>query len=246
MENAVNEPVRTKRELLLERMRKKYPDKDFNDDEAVYGQISDDYDDYDKQIESYKGNEKALTDLFTSDPRSAAFLTEWHKGGDPVIYLIKQFGTDIKDAIDDPERLDEIAAANKDYLERVAKEKQLEEEYQANLAQSLSTLDELQQKNGLSDEQVDAAMQLLLGIVSDGIMGKFSPENVSMAMKAISHDEDVAIADETGEVRGRNAKIEEKLRKGGQGDGLAQLGGKNNAANGGRAKNIFDFAKMAR
>lgn len=246
MEKTTEEPVRTKRELLLERMQSKYPDKDFSDDEAVYGQIADDYDDYDKQIETYKGNEKQLTDMFTSDPRSAAFLAEWHNGGDPVIALVKQFGTDIKDAIDDPERLDEIAAANKEYLERVAKEKTLEEEYQSNLAQSLSMLEQLQKDNGLTDEQVDAAMALLLGIVSDGIMGKFTPENVNMAMKAISHDGDVAIAEETGEVRGRNAKIEEKLRKA-QGDGLAQLGGKNNASKGGSgAKSIFDFAKMAR
>lgn len=244
MEKTVGEPARTKREMLLERMRNKYPDKEFNDDEAIYGQIADDYDDYDKQIESYKGNEKSLTDMFMSDPRSAAFLAEWHNGSDPVIALVKQFGTDIKDAIDDPARIEEIAAANKEYLERVAKEKKLEEEYQSNLAQSLSMLDELQKENGLSDEQVDKAMALLLGIVSDGIMGKFTPENVNMAMKAITHDEDVAIANETGEVRGRNAKIDERLRKA-QGDGLARLGGKNNAG-GGRAKSIFDFARLAR
>jgi len=245
MKETVNEPTRSKRELLLARMKSKYPDKEFADDEALYGQVVDDYDDYDKQMEIYKGNEKALTDLYVSDPRSAAFLTEWSHGGDPVIYLIKQFGTDIKDAIDDPERLDEIAAANKSYLGRVAEENQLEEEYKTNLAQSLSLLDELKQKNGLSDDQVDEAMQLLLSIVSDGIIGKFTPENVNMAMKAIMHDEDVTIANETGEIRGRNAKIEEKLRKGGQGDGTAQLGGRNNAGSG-KVKSIFDFAKLAR
>ena len=42
---------------------------------------------------------------------------------------------------------------------------------------------------------------------------------------AIHHDEDVAAASEEGEVRGRNANIEEKLRRRKQGDGSAQLNG---------------------
>ena len=48
------------------------------------------------------------------------------------------FGTEIKDAIDDPERLEAIAEANKEYVERVAESKKLDEEYQANLADSLA------------------------------------------------------------------------------------------------------------
>lgn len=43
-----NEVVKSKRDLAMERIKAKYPDKSFDDDEAFFGQINDDYDDYDK------------------------------------------------------------------------------------------------------------------------------------------------------------------------------------------------------
>lgn len=227
MAEVENQQVKTKREAMLERLRGRYPDMDMADDEAVYGAISDDYDNYDNEINGYREREKAITDMFAADPRSASFLSSWRNGEDPVLVLVRQFGTDIKDAIDDPERQEQIAAANKDFVERVAKEKELEDVYQQNIAQSLQTIDELQAKNNLTDEQVDEAMTLIMGIVKDAIVGKFTPETIDIAMKAINHDLDVATAEHVGEVRGKNAKIDEKLRKLGKGDGMPALGGKN-------------------
>lgn len=219
--------VKSKKDLFNERLKSRYPDKEFNDEEAIYGQISDDYDDFDNRLSKYQEHEKALSDMFTADPRSAHFLMEWKDGNDPVIALVRQFGTDIKDAIDDPERLEEIAAANKEYVDRVAKEQELEDEYQKNLQESLAYLDTFQKESGLSDDEVDDVMAFLVNIVKDGIMGKFTPESIDMAKKAINHDVDVEEANMEGEVRGKNARIEEKLRKNNRGDGTASLDGKN-------------------
>ena len=168
--------------------------------------------------------------MFTSDPRSARFLTDWRNGQDPVVGFIRQFGTDIKDAIDDPERQEQIAEANKEFVQRVAKEKELEDMYQKNISESLKNIEELQAKNGLSDEQIDKAMQLLMGIVGDGIVGKFTAESINMAMKAINHDADVSQANQEGLVQGKNTRVEEKLRKPRQGDGTTALGGSNGSA----------------
>lgn len=230
MADIANKAVSGNRQKVMDRMRNKYPDKNFDDDEALFGQLSDDYDDYDKQIGGYKEREQAFSDMFTKDPRSAAYLTNWRKGGDPVVELVRQFGTDIKDAIDDPQRLDAIADANKEYVERVAKEKKLDEEYQSNLAESLQALEKFQQERGLSDDEIDQIMEFLVGIMKDGIMGKFSVESMEMAQKALNHDTDVADAGQEGEVRGKNAKIDEKLRKQDKGDGTARLNGKNGKA----------------
>lgn len=230
----------------MERMKSKYPDRQFADDEEVFGQISDDYDEYDKQLTGYKEREGKFADMFSSDPRSASFLMNWKNGNDPAVELVRQFGTDIKEAIDDPDRQEEIAAANKEFVERVAKEKELEEEYQKNLAESLSSIEKMQQENGLSDEQVDAAMNMLVGIVRDGIMGKFTTESLQMAMKAINHDEDVAVANQEGLVKGKNTRAKEELRKPQRTDGMAQLNGKNG---GGpqqqKRRSIFDIAAEA-
>ena len=245
MEGTDNKQVKTKREMAMERLQGRYPEKDFSDEEVMFGQISDDYDDYDRQLGEYKDREDKLNKMFDSDPRTAYFLSTWREGNDPVVSLIRQFGTDIKDAIDDPARQDEIAAANKDFVERMAKEKELEAEYQSNLEESLKVLEQVQQEKGASDEDIDNAMEFLVGIMKDGIVGKFSRESIEMAMKALGHDADVAAAAHEGEVLGRNAQIEEKLRKKNEGDGTAMLDGKNGSVRRPNNRSIFDLARDA-
>lgn len=234
MEEIDNQKVKSKRDTTLDRLKTRYPDKSFDDDEAMFGQISDDYDDYDRQLGEYKDREQKLSDMFSADPRSAQFLASWRNGEDPAVGLIRLFGMDIKDAIDDPEMQDKIAAANKEFVERVAKEKDLEEEYKTNLQASLEEIDAFQAEHGLSDDEVDNVMEFLAGIVRDGILGKFSRETMDMGLKAINHDTDVTEAGEEGEVRGKNAKITERLRKRDEGDGTPSLDGKNGGATGGK------------
>lgn len=226
--------VKSKRDALVERLRGKYPDKDFSDVETLSGQISDDYDAYDKELGGYKEREQALSDMFTSDPRSASFVTAWRQGADPTVELIRRFGSDIKDAIDDPAMQEQIAAANKEYVERVTKSRELEEEYEKNIVATLDYLDGLTAEGKLAENDVDDAMALLVGIVHDGIVGKFSPETIDMAVKALKHDTDVEEAGHEGEVRGRNAKIKAELRHSKKGDGTARLDGQNNQGGGGR------------
>lgn len=230
METTETKQLQSKRDAMTARLKNRYPEKDFSDDESFFGQISDDYDNYDKDIAGYQEREKAFSDMFTSDPRSARFLTDWRNGEDPVIGLVRMFGTDIKEAIDDPERQEKIAEANKEFVQKVAKEKELEDLYQKNIAESLKSIEEMQSKTGVSDEEVDKAMQLLMGIVGDGIVGKFSTESLEMAMKAINHDSDVIAANQEGLVKGKNTKVEEKLRKPNKGDGTAAMAGSNGTA----------------
>lgn len=88
--------VKSNRERYTDRLKAKYPDKEFADDEALFAQINDEYDGLDKELSGYKEREKALSDLFASNPRSAAFLTDWRKGEDPIIGMIRKFGDDLK------------------------------------------------------------------------------------------------------------------------------------------------------
>lgn len=230
METVDNKDVKTKRELAMERLSAKYPDKDFADEEVLFGQISDDYDDYDNQLNDYKSREGALADMFASDPRSATFFMRWKNGEDPAVNLVRMYGTEIKDAIEDPERQEAIAAANKEYLDRVTEESNYEKQYKENLEATNALLDELQEKEGLSDEEIDNIMERVITIVKDAVLGKFSAETIDMVRKAMGYDAAVAQAAHEGEVKGRNEKIEEKLRKRSTNDGTAMLDGKNGVA----------------
>ena len=244
---AENNGVKSRRDQQLERLRKKYPDKKFEDDEEIYGQISDDYDQYEHDLDGYKGREKAMSDMFAADPRSAQFLADMHNGQDPVLGLVKNFGVDIKDVLDDPEMQDKIAEANKEYVERVAKSKQLDEEYEKNRDATLETLRQFQEERGMTDEQIDEVANAMLTVVKDGVMGKFSRETLELFVNAINHDADVANAGEEGRVAGRNDKIVEGLRKRDKGDGTAPLNGKNGGAPSQHksSQSIFDLANEA-
>lgn len=244
---ADNNEVKSRRDQHLDRLRSKYPNKKFEDDEEIYGQISDDYDTYETELEGYRSREKSLSDMFAADPRSAQFLTDMHNGKDPVLGLVRNFGMEIKDVLDDPEMQDKIADANKEYVERIANSKKLDEEYEKNMDKTLETLRQFQYERGMSDEQIDQVVGFLLGVVRDGVMGKFSTEMLDMAYKALNYEADMAAAGEEGEVAGRNAKITENLRKSNKGDGTIPLGGKNGqgASVPRQSKSMFDLANEA-
>lgn len=220
------EPPMSKKDKLHKRISEKYPDKQFAEDEDYASQINDDYDDYEKRLGDYKAREDELNDFVGTDPRAASFLADW-KDGDPVVALVKRYGTEIADAVNDPERQEQMAKANKEYLDRVKKENENEELYKSNLNQSLTDLDNAQKENGWTDEEVDGAFRTLFEIVDDAILGKISPATLQLVMNAQNFDQAVAAASQEGEVKGRNTKIEETLRKQKTGDGTVHLDGKN-------------------
>lgn len=246
MENTENNEVKTGRGRVEERMRKKHPEMDFTDDEAVFSRIGDDYDEYDKTIEGYRDREKQFSDLFRKDHRSARIVSAWSQGNDPIVELVRMYGTDIKDVIDNPERIDEIAEANKEFVDRLAESERLESEYEKNIASSLEAFDKMQAEKGLSDEQAEAAWTLLTSIVRDGIVGKFSPESIEMAIKATGYDTAVADAKQEGEVKGRNAKIDAKLDRSNKGDGVTMVSGSGGQNSKPKRNDIFALAELAR
>lgn len=245
-DNIDTKPTASGRERVQKRLREKYPEKQFEEDDEIYGQISDDFDKIDEEIGGYRDREQKLSDMFAADPRSAQYLTDMYNGNDPVIGLVRNFGEEIKDILDDPEMQEKIAEANKEYMERVAKSKELDEEYDKNIEETFATMKEYQEANGYSDEDMDKLANFLFSVVRDGVIGKFSKSTLEMGMKALNFENAVAEAAEDGEVAGRNAKITEQLRKREKGDGTMPLGGKNGSAETPAAQkrqSIFDLAR---
>lgn len=233
------------RDRLLSRLKDRNVGKDYPDDESIYNQIIDDYDDYDKRISTYEKHENELVDLFTRDKRSTAFLMEWKNGSDPIAALIKMYGDELRAALDDPEKIEAIKQANKDYAERIAESEKYDKQYDQNIEESKATLNQLQEEKGWTDDDVDNIMVFLIGVMKDAILGKFSKETILMGYKAVNHDSDVEAAAHEGEIRGKNAKIDAKLRKRKDSDGLPQIGGKNQNASSKPNRSIFDIAKGA-
>lgn len=242
------ETPKSKRALFDERMKQRYPERDYYDDEALFGQINDDYDSYEKELGDYKERERRLNEMLSTDPRSAQFITDMARGADPWIAVIERLGIDgVTDLMNDPDKQEAYAEANKKYVERLAKEKSLEEEYEKNFSESMSLLEQIQQERHLGDETIDAAMDLVNRMAKDAILGKFTAETIDMALNAVTHDADVENARSEGMVAGRNAKIDAKLRKQQGGDGTPNLAGSNNApTRKNTSSSIFNLADEAR
>jgi len=245
---AENQPKKSRKELFVEKLKAKYPDIDFNDEEAMFGRIDDDFASHEEELGKYKKRESELAGLVGKDPRAAQFLSDMASGKDPWLAVLERLGIDgVSDLINNPEKQEEYAEANRKYVERIAKEKSLEEEYQANFSESMKMLEQMQTERGLDDATIDAAMDLIMKTTNEAIMGKFTPETVEMALKAINHDAEVEAARSEGEVAGKNAKIDETLRKPKAGDGLPAMGGTNNGPT--RRKqggtSLFDMAREA-
>ena len=227
-----NNPVKSKRDTTMERMKAKYPDRSYEDDEVLFGQINDDYDEYDKKLAESQGREKAFSDMFHSNPKSARLMMEWKDGKDPVASLIRIYGKEeILAAIEDPARLEAIEEANKEFAERVAKNDEYDAQFEKNFPESCKAVDDWAAANGISEEAIDKAGAMLAEISANFICGKFTPETFDMLIKAQNYDADLEQAQLEGEVAGRNSKIEEKLRKGKKGDGTVALDGRGGSVN---------------
>ena len=221
---AANQSVKSKRDLALERLKQRHPDVEYPDDESMYGAINDDDDEDQKALEGYKNNEKALSDMFTSDPRSAEFLKSWKNGENPWTSLVREFGDDVVDYLTDPDHAEEVAKAQEDYLKRVTEGNKLQEEYEANMKKSLDVFDEFEKEYG--EDTTNDIIAKLLAVANDVIRGKFTKEALNMFRLAGDHDKDVADAAHQGEVKGRNANIAKNIRLKKAGDGTADLDGK--------------------
>ena len=236
---AENENQKTKRELFAERLKSRYPDREFADDEAMYGQAGEDYDAYENELNGYREREGQMEELFARDPKNAQFLADMAAGKDPWIVVIERLGTDgITELLNDPEKKAAYEEANKRYAERLAKEKEIEAEYDRNMEESQRVREELDAIHGV--EAVDAALGVIDQMTKDAIMGKVTKEAVEMAMKIVNRDADLANARSEGEIAGRNAKIEERMRRQQTGDGMPQIGGATAPAPAPKKRGFFD------
>ena len=204
----------SKRRAFVDKYRENHPDDEFddNDDEALFDRISRAHEESRNSLNKYQEESKKLTDLFSSDPRAAGMFVAWKEGGNPVGYLHENFGDEFKDALDDPEKKEEFGKSYQKWLDKVANEKKMKEECDDNLQATFKTLEEMQKEQGWTDEESTNIFNFVYEIVMDGIYNRIKPETFEMAAKALNYERDVEDAAITGEKKGRNTKIVEKLQ----------------------------------
>ncbi len=204
-----NKDVKSKKELLLERLQSKYPDMDLSDEEGLYGAIVGDYDNYESTVAKSKEIDDKLTGMFENNPQFAGmFLSVLNGDRNPILTMIETYGEDFRSYLDDPENAMDIAEANAKFVERLNAEKDLESKYEKNLEQSLKIADEIEASGEYTSEQVDLAFKSVLDDANRAIMGEINREMLETKLKGLNHDNDIQEAVNDATVRTRNQKIE--------------------------------------
>jgi hypothetical protein len=205
-----NKPVASRKQKVLDRLKGKRPDLDFNDEEALYGAIDDDYAESDEYRKRQDESNKRVTDWLDKDERNASMITGLMNGEDLLSVLIEEYGPDdLIDALNDPANLERIAEKKKAWQEKVDRNKKMDAEAEANLDESIDNLNAVLEEMGMSEDDGNEAFKLWCQVFQDGCVDKITPETWRIFLKGISYDTDVDDAATQGEVRGRNAKIKD-------------------------------------
>lgn len=205
---------------LRERYAAKNPGKEYGNegaDDALVADILSDLDEYDARLAEFEESQaqsKKMVDLFNRDPKSTKYMLAIASGeGNPLDYLLDIYGPDLLDALQSEEGRAKIVESNNKWLEKKSAEESTMQTRMDNYAKSIDDLVAFASEKGLSDEQAMQVFEKVNQIGFDAIEGLYSRESYEMAYNAMNYANDVSKARMEGERDGRNARIEEKLKK---------------------------------
>lgn len=202
------------------RFSQKYSDVNMDDEEAYYGkanQMMDEYDDQQTKLDNVRnavGSSEDFQDLL-------AELAEWNTEHPDQPYSImhylakkvQQGELDLDELSNNPDYADKIAEAQAKKTKDADEQKALEEEGSKNFEESIAMMQRVRDERGLTDEQVNSAMEKVYAIYDDLSKNLITEENFCAILDAQNYDTAVADARDEGKAEGLNTKVTDKLRK---------------------------------
>ena len=157
MEDIENKEVKKGRAAFDEKYRGRYPDLPEDDEDAYYDKILGELGENETALSGYRENEKKIVEAFSKDPRNANLFLRIVNGEDVMSVLIDAYGEDFKVALDDPEKMEEMSAAQKKKMEDIVNSQKADEEFDDNLQKSLEVFESVSGEMGCSEDQMAEA-----------------------------------------------------------------------------------------
>lgn len=212
---ATESPVELKgRAKFAAKFKEKNPEANYDEDEIFFNALEEYDSERENELSGWREWDSNLRKRIEEEPRAGQFLSNIMSGNDLISSLIDTVGADIVDAINSPEARAKLEEASQ-------KAKQFEDERQANIEASQAVIDEFVKDKDAED--VDRFDDYILDVLDKLAMGKFDTAMLQSLWNGFKHDDDVAIAAEDGEIRGRNETIMAKKQDMGGGDGVPSL-----------------------
>ena len=197
----------TSRGVIVKRLIKHFPDRDFDNDDELFEVLASYDADLDERFEKLRKDQTKLARIFTSNPKMAGFISTVIEGEDPLIACVRYFGGDVLDCAYDENRLMQLRKENDAYLQRMHSFAKTEKEIEENWKMSSKSIERFKEAKGMTDEEFDIFIEKVCHLCEHVFMCDFSFEVLDTLFKGINYDTDVDIAEQAGEVKGRNQRI---------------------------------------
>ncbi|WP_300877899.1 hypothetical protein [uncultured Bacteroides sp.] len=204
------ENVKSKKDTFRERFSKRYPDINMEDEESYYGAGNDLLDKYD----GYEESAEKMRERISNSPIFAEMIVAAGKQDDfdPIVWMVQNKGLDLKAIAEDEQYAQKLADAHSSYLEKLAKQDEIEKQMSENMPASIETVRAKATEMGLTDEQTEEVIGKLYAVMDDLIVGKIDPSMFEMMAKGMNYDTAVTQAKEEGIAQGLNTKVNDTLR----------------------------------
>lgn len=194
-----------------ERLKKRYADREFNSDEDWDNAAEEAYAEDEESINVFKDNNKVIDEVIASDKDLAAIIADIVANHIPFRAAVaKRF---------DPEDLvakegdDDYEYYQKSYEERVATGKEIQrlaQERLKNEDEAYDNIDAFCEEKGYSEEDKKEFIQFINEFYNSLSMRKITPDILKTLDNARHYEDDMASAEESGFVAGKNENIAAK------------------------------------
>lgn len=202
--------MKSKKDTFRERFGKRYPDVDLENEDAYYDSANSLMDEY----ERYEASTNRMRDRIAKSPMFAEMLNAAAEQDDfdPVVWMVQNKGLDLQALSEDAEYAQKLADAHNNYLERLAKQDEIEQAMAVNMPASVEAIRSKIAEMGISDEQGEQVIGKMYQIMDDLIVGKIDPAMFELIAKGENFDVAVSDARAEGVADGLNTKVTDKLR----------------------------------
>ena len=202
---------KSNREMFFENIKNKYADKEFANDDEVYGTAMEGYDkDHESLKKIYSENEQ-LVNRLQEDPRVGAFISDILSGKTLPQALAGKYTIEELTMQEGDDGYDEYMQSIESEKTSKQKIEALKKEYEANLVESEKEINAFAEEQGMTPEEVTKFIEDASKVVFEPLAkGKFTKSNLTTLKKMIDYDKDIEIAKSSSYVKGKNEKIIEK------------------------------------
>lgn len=203
------ENQKSKKDTFRERFQGRYPDVDVDNEDDYYGAANQMLDDY----ESFENNSRNMRDRMMKSPVFAEMIVAAGKQDDfdPVVWMVENKGLDLQALQDDPDYSKKLADAHNTYIEKRAKQDEIEKQMAENMPASIEAVRSKAAEMGLTDEQAEKVIGQMYQVMDDLIVGKIDPAMFELMAKGMNFDTAVQDAKAEGIAEGLGTKIDDKL-----------------------------------